>query len=67
MVTALSMVRAGLGITIMPRMVLPELNMKGLAAARMHDRHHLATRPPVVSRGRRVRRAAFRDGTHASL
>lgn len=37
MVTALSMVRAGLGITIMPRMVLPELNMKGLAAARIHE------------------------------
>ena len=37
MVTALSMVRAGLGVTIMPRMVLPELNMKGLAAARIHD------------------------------
>ncbi len=33
MVTALSMVRAGLGVTIMPRMVLPELNMKGLVAA----------------------------------
>ena len=37
MVTALSMVRAGLGVTVMPRMVLEELNMKGLAAGRIHD------------------------------
>ena len=37
MVTALSMVRAGLGITVMPRMVLDELNMKGLHAGRIHD------------------------------
>ena len=37
MVTALSMVRAGLGITVMPRMVLGEMNMKGLAAARIND------------------------------
>src|SRR3954471_15105172 len=37
MVTALSMVRAGLGVTVMPRMVLAELNMKGLAAGRIHD------------------------------
>ncbi len=36
MVTALSMVRAGLGITVMPRMVLAELNMKGLAAGRIN-------------------------------
>ena len=37
MVTALSMVRAGLGVTVMPRMVLGELNMKGLAAVRIND------------------------------
>ncbi len=37
MVTALSMVRAGLGVTVMPRMVLAELNMKGLAAGRIND------------------------------
>lgn len=30
MVTSLSMVRAGLGVTIMPRMALPALNMQGL-------------------------------------
>ena len=37
MVTALSMVRAGLGVTVMPRMVLDELNMKGLHAGRIND------------------------------
>jgi DNA-binding transcriptional LysR family regulator len=37
MVTALSMVRAGLGVTVMPRMVLAELNMKGLVAGRIND------------------------------
>lgn len=34
MVTALAMVRAGLGVTVMPRIALGELNMKGLSAAR---------------------------------
>jgi LysR family carnitine catabolism transcriptional activator len=33
MVTALGMVRAGLGLTIMPRIALAELNMKGLVSA----------------------------------
>jgi DNA-binding transcriptional LysR family regulator len=37
MVTALSMVRAGLGVTVLPRMVLDELNMKGLHAGRIND------------------------------
>ena len=37
MVTALSMVRAGLGITVMPRMVLAELNMRGLATGRINN------------------------------
>lgn len=37
MVTALSMVRAGLGVTVLPRMVLDELNMKGLRAGRVND------------------------------
>jgi LysR family transcriptional regulator, carnitine catabolism transcriptional activator len=37
MVTALSMVRAGLGITFMPRMVLRELNMNKLHAATLHS------------------------------
>ncbi len=32
MVTAMGMVRTGLGITFMPRMVLPEMNMAGLVA-----------------------------------
>jgi LysR family carnitine catabolism transcriptional activator len=34
-VTALSMVRAGFGVTIVPRVALPELNMRGLAYRRM--------------------------------
>ena len=34
MVTALAMVRAGLGVTAMPRIALGELNMNGLASAR---------------------------------
>ena len=33
MVTAMGMVRSGFGLTIMPRIALDELNMKGLAAA----------------------------------
>jgi LysR family carnitine catabolism transcriptional activator len=33
MVTALAMVRSGLGVTAMPRIALGELNMKGLASA----------------------------------
>ncbi|HJV82395.1 LysR family transcriptional regulator [Noviherbaspirillum sp.] len=37
MVTALSMVRAGLGITFMPRMVLRELNMSKLHAATLQS------------------------------
>lgn len=37
MVTALGMVRAGLGITFMPRMVLRELNMKNLAAVSLRN------------------------------
>jgi LysR family transcriptional regulator, carnitine catabolism transcriptional activator len=37
MVTALGMVRAGLGITFMPRMVLPEMNMEGLVAVELHE------------------------------
>ena len=35
MFTALSMVRAGLGVTFIPLLVLPEVNMKGLGWARM--------------------------------
>lgn len=34
MVTALAMVRAGLGVTVMPRIALGELNMTALASAR---------------------------------
>jgi LysR family carnitine catabolism transcriptional activator len=34
-VTALSMVRAGFGVTIIPRVALPELNMRGLAHRRL--------------------------------
>lgn len=37
MVTALGMVRAGLGVTIMPRIALMELNMKGLRALRISE------------------------------
>lgn len=42
MVTALSMVRAGLGITIMPRIALAELNMSGLRCSRIG--------PPIPAR-----------------
>lgn len=35
MVTALGMVRSGLGLTIMPHIALDELNMKGLASLRL--------------------------------
>ena len=58
MVTALSMVRAGLGITIMPRMVLPELNMKGLAAARIHEPRPARTIGIVTRRDRPLSPAA---------
>jgi DNA-binding transcriptional LysR family regulator len=34
-VTALSMVRAGFGVTIIPRVALPELNMRGLSHRRL--------------------------------
>lgn len=37
MVTSLGMVRAGLGVTIMPRIALLELNIKGLQASRISD------------------------------
>lgn len=37
--TALSIVRAGLGITLVPRAVLAELNMKGLRANRITNPH----------------------------
>jgi DNA-binding transcriptional LysR family regulator len=39
MVTALSMVRARLGVTVLPRISLNELNMKGLRASRINDPH----------------------------
>ncbi len=39
MVTALSMSRARLGITVMPRIALDELNMKGWRASRIDEPH----------------------------
>jgi len=39
MVTALSMTRARLGITVMPRIALGELNTKGLRSSRINDPH----------------------------
>jgi hypothetical protein len=39
MVTALSMVRARLGVTVLPRISLNQLNMKGLRASRINDPH----------------------------
>lgn len=58
MVTALSMVRAGLGVTIMPRMVLPELNMKGLIAARINDPRPARTIGIITRRDRPLSPAA---------
>ncbi len=58
MVTALSMVRAGLGVTVMPRMVLPELNMKGLAAGRIHDPRPLRSIGIITRRDRPLSPAA---------
>jgi DNA-binding transcriptional LysR family regulator len=58
MVTALSMVRAGLGVTVMPRMVLPELNMKGLAAGRIHDPRPLRSIGIITRRDRSLSPAA---------
>jgi DNA-binding transcriptional LysR family regulator len=55
MVTALSMVRARLAVTIMSRIALGELNMKGLRSARISDPrpgahywHYHADRSPAV-------------------
>jgi len=39
MVTSLSMVRAGMGVTIMPRIALPALNMQGLQIGHIADPH----------------------------
>ncbi|MDB5808235.1 MAG: hypothetical protein JWN94_357 [Betaproteobacteria bacterium] len=58
MVTALSMVRAGLGITVMPRMVLAELNMKGLVAGRIHDPRPARTIGIITRRDRPLSPAA---------
>ena len=58
MVTALSMVRAGLGVTVMPRMVLAELNMKGLAAGRIHDPRPVRTIGIITRRDRALSPAA---------
>jgi LysR family carnitine catabolism transcriptional activator len=58
MVTALSMVRAGLGVTVMPHMVLAELNMKGLAAGCIHDPRPVRSIGIVTRRDRPLSPAA---------
>ena len=58
MVTALSMVRAGLGVTVMPHMVLAELNMKGLAAGRIFDPRPVRSIGIVTRRDRPLSPAA---------
>lgn len=52
MVTALSMVRAGLGVTVLPRIALEELNMKGLTSARL-DQPRLMRPIGIVTRADR--------------
>jgi len=77
MVTALGMIRAGLGVTFLPRLVMSEMNMKDVTPLRMRDPQPARTIGVITCVNRELSAAAsayvdllfeqVKKGSHAAL